>query len=228
MNSQPQASIIQPSHFRLPLLEEDVFLFYSLQHFHLFHELVKGSTVKSYGPAKRFRFERNGRASAALGGFIGAPIAAIILENAIVSGGRFFRAFGTCGWVGANPIDPGCALVPVEGYDETGMMKDYGSQSGITNFKSASENASGKIVSVNSFYRLTPDNVKRYRSLGIDMIDMEAAPLNHICLIRDVLFNPLFVVSDSVDPAGQWHNWSAQPEFKKAIDIGLQTLLALP
>ena len=222
-----EASLIKATAFKLPKLEPHLFLFFSLQHFFMFHEKVQGTKVKSYGPAKRFSFTHHDRSYSALGGFIGAPLATIIVENAMVSGGKFFHAFGTAGWLGSASENIGSVQVPALGFDETGMISDYcGLKSSTTFAQTASQKTDLSVVSVNSFYRLTLSNLKRYQGQQISLIDMEAAPLNYIITQNRAHFYPTFVISDFIDREQQWRNEFRSQAFSEGLQRGLDQLLS--
>lgn len=222
----PSSSIIQPGYFKLPRLEKEVYLFFILNHFYQFHDMVKGANVSSFGPAKRFDFEKNGQQCSALGGFIGAPLAVIIVENAMVSGATTFYSFGTAGSIGNAAIEIGEQHLPQKGYDRTGMILDYGGEKPETDFQlDESRFTCNAIVSVNSFYRLTPERLEEYRSNKIDLIDMEAAPLNYVIQSKGATFYPTFIVSDKVNDEYKWHYEKNTSRFKSAIENGLASLL---
>jgi len=218
-------AIIHPSVFKLPPLEKSGILFFILQHFYMFHNLVNGSKIKSYGPAKRFSFEKDGRKISVLGGMIGAPLAVIVVEIAMASGMKHFRSFGTTGWVSDKKQTIGALVNPAKGKDETGMIKDYGGQSDYTTFEcrpgvTVCEN----IVTVNSFFRLTNNKIGQYRKQQIEIIDMEAVPLNHVILNSGGTYQPLFVVSDRVDEEFKWENGSRSDQFLSGLNEGLNLL----
>lgn len=218
--------IIKPSEFNLPKVEKNVVLFCLLNHFFLFKELVSGSQAKSFGPAKRFGFEKNGKRCTALGGFIGAPISAIILENAIESGGGKFSAFGTAGSFIYSRDRIGQYVRPRSGIDRTGMMKDYGADEDVIVFdKELKHQGTEKVVSVNSFYRLTPRKMDEYREKNISLIDMEAVPLAYIARSKGMKFHPHFIVSDVITESNSWINGSKQSQFKDGLEKGLNQLV---
>ncbi len=218
--------IINPQHFNLPRLEETVYLFFILQQFYQFQELVRGNRIKSYGPAKRFRFIQNGIPCSVLGGFFGAPLAAIIVENALASGGKTFKSFGTAGWLDATPEATGTIHFPEKGWDNTGMIDDYGSQNLETTFSYSGWHPTCEyVVTVNSFYRLTSERLNQYRKRRYSLIDMEATPLNHIILNKGATFQPLFIVSDRIDADNQWLDGTGSSAFKSGVEKGLQQLL---
>jgi uridine phosphorylase len=191
-----------------------------------FHDLVKGGKIKSYGPARRFSFTCEGKACSALGGFIGAPIAAIIVENALVSGGKHFKAFGTAGWIGLHPTEIGALHFPAKGWDKTGMITDYGCSDRETTFVYDNRRPTCDfVVSVNSFYRLTPDHLESYQNREFNLIDMEAAPLNHILTDRGASYKPHFVISDRIDEDHKWFDGSGSNALKEGVETGLLQLL---
>ncbi|MCG8336544.1 MAG: hypothetical protein MJE63_18710 [Proteobacteria bacterium] len=219
-------SLIKPEHFTLPKLNENIFLFFIQHHLYLFHELVEGGKIKSYGPAKRFDFTCQGKDCTALGGFIGAPLAVIILENAIHSGGKYIKGFGTAGCVGSHSIDIGEVHRPAEAVDETGMIRDYGGDETITQLNYQNHQPScRRIVTVNSFYRLTEVKLEQYKTQNIDLIDMEAAPLDFVSRSKGVRYDPLFVVSDKINPDHTWQYENKSAKFMAGIEMGLKQLL---
>lgn len=226
MTNSDQSPLILPADFKLPPLQSRVFLFFMLNHFYRFHEMMSGGKIKSFGPAKRFNFTFQQEACTALGGFIGAPLAAITLENAIASGGRTFHAFGTAGWVGVGETPIGQTVQPTFGLDETGIVKDYDGKEPLIHFTSpAPDKRQIGTVSVNSFYRLTPSNLLRYRQQKIDLIEMEAAPLSFIAAQKGASYQPVFVVSDGITPENTWKNGALSTEFNEGL---IQSLTQFP
>ena len=199
--------LIQPSAFKLPKIHSTVILFYNLQYLYLFREFVDGGKVKPYGPSKRFNFKCGHKDVTALGGAIGAPLAAILIENAIQSGGEHFFAFGTVGAVSKGDLEIGTLITADRGLDETGMVADYGGTSPerqLTPFPNV--DSIGHVVSVNSFFRKKTKKVDFYRRNHIQLIEMEATPISHIIQQKGGRFYPLFVVSDYVDDQYNWNS----------------------
>jgi purine-nucleoside phosphorylase len=218
-------SIIQPQMFKLPGLTRDIVLFFNLQHFMTFHKRVNGTAIKSFGPAKRFQWQNGHRTLTALGGMIGAPLTILIIEMAMASGAETIYSYGSAGSTGAETLTIGELVTPENGYDETGICRDYGNsepfQPIVPYFSVRTCRA---ITSVNSFFRLAPENVERYRKSGIQLIDMEAAPLN--CVINKLgkTFRPLFVVSDRVSTTMEWENGGNSDSFKEGFESGLNLI----
>ncbi len=213
--------------FKLPTVQQDGILFFILQHFYMFHKLVNGSKIKSYGPAKKFTFEKNDRKTTVLGGMIGAPLAVLIAENAMASGMKHLKSFGTAGWLSDKNQEIGTLVNPKKGKDETGMVKDYAGQSDYTTFecRPGITTCTG-IVSVNSFFRLTINKVKQYQEQQIEAIDMEAVPLNHVISCYGGTYQPLFVISDKVSKDFEWENGSRSDQFLKGLEEGLNILVS--
>ena len=218
--------IICPTMFNLPKLREKITLFFNLRHFHLFHELVEGTKVKGFGPSRRFHWESNGIRCTALGGMIGAPLAILTLENAVAAGGKYFNSFGSAGWISSNECKFGELIVPKIGVDETGISEDYEASTVLSVFDCCPGIAvCEKIVSVNSFYRLTIEKVTKYRAEKIELIDMESVPLNHVISYLGGRYLPLFVISDKVGEKFVWQDGSKDKSFHQGVEKGLKLLV---
>jgi purine-nucleoside phosphorylase len=106
------------------------------------------------------------------------------------------------------------------------MINDYGGTESITEFAYSKKKPSCRqIVTVNSFYRLTEAKLTYYKSLNIDLIDMEAAALNYVSKSKGACFEPLFVVSDKINPDLSWQYENKSSRLKAGIEHGLQQLL---
>lgn len=221
-------SIIKPTMFNLPKLTDEIILFFNLQDFYHFRSIYGGSKVKSFGPAKRFSLEINHIVKTVLGGMIGAPLSVLILENAIASGVKTVYALGSAGYLGSKPRYIGNTVVPVFGRDETGMTTDYGADLDTEFlFKNVFKASPCQgIVSVNSFYRLSKEKVKKHRQDNIDLVDMEATPMRYIATTFDCKYHPLFVISDQVDEKYQWYNGAKSEQYLAGIENGMRLLTA--
>lgn len=218
-------SVIQPGMFKLPGLTKEIIIFFNLQHFMMFHKRVDGSRIKSFGPARRYQWEGRSGLMTALGGMIGAPLAVMIAEMAMVSGTEKIYAFGSAGSTGAEKFKIGEAVVPGITYDETGICRDYEQPESYQPLSSFFDvRRCRAIVSVNSFFRLTRPNLERYRTSNIQLIDMEAAPLNCVLNQRNKRFQPLFVVSDQVSDSLEWQNGGGSDAFRQGLEIGLDLM----
>ena len=204
----PVASIISPKSYKLPDLNKNIVLFFNLEHFFQFREIVKGSKVKSYGPAKRFSFEKDRQPISVLGGMIGAPLSVMLIENSIVSGARNFISFGTAGFIGKNPANEiGKLSTVTSGLDQTGIIADYQGEGLANDFKAiAGYHKLEKIVSVNSVYRLTLEKLESFRKAGADLIDMESCPLNFLINLHQGSYQALFLIIDQIDINNNWIN----------------------
>lgn len=221
-------SIIQPKMFKLPPLDQTVVLFFNLQHFRMFHNRVSGSKIKSFGPARRFQWKGKEGNITALGGMIGAPLAVMIAELALSSGAEKLYAFGSAGSTSDETVTIGELVVPERGYDETGICRDYMDTSDFQRLQSQFDvQRCRAITSVNSFFRLTRQNIERYRKESIQLIDMETTPLHCAITKHNKSFYPLFVISDQVSADFKWENGGAQKLFKQGIEAGLDLLAEL-
>lgn len=221
-------SIIQPEMFALPELTKEIVLIFNFHHFKIFHRRVDGSKIKSFGPVRQFHWENGSKKVTALGGMIGAPLAVLVTEIAMVSGAEVIYSFGSAGSTGEAPLEIGELITPENGYDETGICSDYEALSPIQNFNPYFDVKSCQAInSVNSFFRLTRLNIKRYRKLKIQLIDMEASPLN--CVINRLgnRYHPLFVISDRVTPDLKWENGGQSDQFKTGFELGLDLIASI-
>ena len=221
-------SVIRPEMFKLPGLTREVVIFFNLGYFKLFHKRVNGSKIKNFGPARRFQWEGRSSKITALGGMIGAPLAALIVELAMASGAKVIYSYGSAGSVGDETNSIGDLVVPEIGFDETGICNDYSDKRPHQVFSPCfSVQTCRAITSVNSFFRLTRQNIRRYRESDIQLIDMEAAPLHSITTLQGNSFHPLFVVSDRVSPSFEWENGSDRKTFKQGLESGMEMIAQL-
>ncbi len=218
-------SLIRPEMFTLPSLTKKIVLFFNLRHFMLFHRIVDGSRIKSFGPAKRFQWENDSEKVTALGGMIGSPLAVLVSEMAMASGAEVIFSYGSAGSVGEEPLEIGELISPLKGYDETGICNDYKAPQPIQKFTSFFDVKSCEaITSVNSFFRLTRSNIERYQKSNIQLIDMEAAPLNWVINRLGNRYHPLFVISDRVTAGLEWENGGDSDGFQTGFELGLNLL----
>ena len=224
----PFERIINPSDFPLPKINENVILFFNLNLFFMFRDFCSPTKVKSFGPSKKYNFQHQEKAYTAIGGCIGAPLAAITLENAIESGGKHFLTFGTAGWLSATESPPDLINHISTAHDQTGISRDYGSPTEIIEtLQKSNTTKSYQVVSTNSFYQLTKNKIEKYQEQGITLIDMEIAPLLFIASLYKLKLNPVFVISDYVDHHYQWFNIAKSESFIDGTKTGLKELLDL-
>jgi len=218
--------IISPSDFLLPKINENVILFFNLNHFFMFRDYCSATKIKSFGPSKKYNFQHKGKSYTAIGGCIGAPLAVITLENAIESGGKHFFTFGSAGWLSDSEEQPSLISRISVVFDQTGISKDYGSISTTLQLENQKKTEKDyQIVSANSFYQLTKEKVQIYREQNIALIDMEIAPLFFITTLYKLSLNPLFVISDFVDKEFKWNNISHSPAFLEALASGFNRVI---
>jgi len=216
--------IIQPQDFQFPELEEILFLFFNLEHFYMFKNLVDGGKVRSFGPSRRFKFTWKGITAVAVGGVIGASLAVFILENAIFRGAKKIIAFGTVGWISLQNQKIGALVSPKQTIDQTGLSNSY--HLSATNKMADWPNVinCGTLLSINSIFCHTHSDIQNYRSQGIELLDMESAALNAIIPTLGGHFSLLCVISDRIEPDFIWTNGRDHKEFKLGLEKGLLEL----
>jgi uridine phosphorylase len=141
---------------------------------------------------------------------VGAPLAAALLEAAIVSGGRYFVACG-----GAGSVSPGLALghvvVPCAAVRDEGTSYHYLAPSREVDLDPdvVSELVAvlvdhdvpyqvGKTWSTDAPYRETSTRVSRRRDEGCVTVEMEAAALAAVAQFRGVSFGQYLYAGDDV------------------------------
>ena len=217
--------LISPQAFRPPEIHQKVILIYSLSHFFQFRELVAGSKIKSFGPSKRFNFDCHDEPITVLGGLIGAPLAALAIEQACAYGKKSFFALGTAGWIGEREVAPGSCFLPQFGVDHTGIAADYGAQKTTFEFEPYRPIPLCRgIISTNSFFALSIQQVKQYRKQQIDLVDMESAAVLFLTYLKNCRFQPVVVVSDRVSKDFVWTNDNGGERFKEGLQVGMELL----
>ena len=179
-----------------------------------------------------------------LGGFgFGAPVAAFLLENFIALGTTRFISIGTAG-----ALQPGCRAGDLVLCD--GAIRDEGvshhylpstkyakpSNDLTSQFARELERAgltfsTGTTWTIDTPYRESIDEARRYQKEGVLCVEMEAAALFTVGTFRSVHVASAFAVSDLLD-ADQW-----QPHMKheatsaglnRLYDVALETLRSHP
>ncbi len=218
--------LISPKAYRPPKIHRRVALFFNLEHFFRFRELTDGSKIQPFGPSKRFNFGTGAESATAIGGLIGAPLAALAVEQACAWQSKRFFSLGTAGWIGEREVEPGSCFSPFWGIDRTGVAAEYGIREERFRCDPLYELPScGGVVSVNGFFSLSVSKVKGFRRQGIDLIDMETASLFLLARLRKSSFHPLLVVGDAVSQSFEWADGSGSKSFGRGMQIGMELLL---
>jgi purine-nucleoside phosphorylase len=157
------------------------------------------------------------------GPVVGAPYAAMILENLIAWGARKIFFLGWCGAVAEN-VKIGDIIVPTSAVIDEGTSPHYGAtNNGFS--KASSSMASmirqvmidshidfhtGSIWTTDAVYRETRQQVAAHQQNGILAVEMEISALYSVARFRDVDIIGLLVVSDELSSM-RW-----RPGFKQA------------
>jgi purine-nucleoside phosphorylase len=177
-----------------------------------FHRLFNSRLYMQQIPAKHV---------CVTGPVVGAPYAAMILENLITWGARKILFLGWCGAV-AEKVQIGDIILPTSAVIDEGTSPHYG----VTNngFSKASSSLSsmmrqvmtdshidfhaGSIWTTDAVYRETRQQVATHQQNGILAVEMEISALYSVARFRRVDIIGLLVVSDELSSM-RW-----QPGFK--------------
>lgn len=168
------------------------------------------------------------------GGFgIGAPIAAAVMEELIALGCRRFVSIGTAGGLRAD-LAIGALVVCDRAVRDEGTSHHYVPSSmwawPSADLTKAVETALrcrgaqphvGGAWTIDALYRETAAEARRYRSLGVAVVEMEAAALFAVAAYRGAQAAAVFTVSDSLADL-VW-----RPEFhREEVGEGLESMFA--
>lgn len=221
-----QNSLIQPKLFALGPLRRRLVLFANLEHLFLFKEVAQGGKIKSFGPAKRFHFERDGQEWSAVGGMIGAPLAMMTLEHCLVHEIEDVIFFGTAGWIGPEAQEPGTLLVPERGLDLTGTCEDYGFDSNSVFANPCQLPSCRGLASRRHVYDLSLEKLKSLQECKIDLIDMEAVPLHNYLRQLGIPSRFFFLVSDQLIEGNQWISHHQSEAHREGLARAMNLILS--
>lgn len=156
---------------------------------------------------------------------IGAPVAAVVMEEFIARGVKRFISFGYCGTLQKN-LKIGDYILIEKAIRDEGTSHHYlpsekyahASQE-LVNFledflkKEKIKFVKGSTWTTDAIYRETVDEVKAYQEEGVLGVDMEAAALFAVAKYRQVDCAGLFIVSDCLADGKNW-----KPHFHTAKD----------
>jgi uridine phosphorylase len=161
------------------------------------------------------------------GPFIGAPYAAILLENLVSSGAREILFLGWCGSISPD-VKIGDIVIPDGAYIDEGTSLHYGGRSGekvgasIRLLEKTREVLaesgvpfhSGPVWTTDALYRETARAVAAYREKGGLAVEMECSALFSIAKFRKIDISGLLVVSDALT-GGAWNPGFRQDVFQE-------------
>ena len=162
------------------------------------------------------------------GDFMGAPVAAMLMENLAAWGARRFLFVGWCGSV-TGAIAIGDTLLVTGAFVDEGTSLHYGidtlgrcvapCDALTTSVRETLTHGGvpfqeGKVWTTDGFYRETPERIRRFKDLGAAGVEMESSALFSVARYRKVSAAALMTVSDDVSGLA-WAKGFNTPAFKK-------------
>ena len=162
------------------------------------------------------------------GPFMGAPLAAMLMETLAAWGARRFVFVGWCGAL-APPLQNGDIVVPCGAFADEGTTRAYGCdqdriapaspdfQSALNNhlLQSGIDCQEGLVWTTDAVFRETEDKVRRYRDLGALAVEMELSALYTVGRHLNVDLGAILVVSDELSTF-KWRPGFKTDRFKSA------------
>lgn len=155
---------------------------------------------------------------------IGAPVAALLMEELIVRGVRRFLSVGHVGALDTD-VPFGSVIVPTRAIRDEGTSHHYlepdtyvdVSPSLLADIEASLEDAgvdyhAGPNWTTDAPFRETAAEVERYREAGVLTVDMELSATLAVAEYRNVEAGGLFTVSDYLGD-GEW-----EPRFRETLD----------
>ena len=171
---------------------------------------------------------------------VGAPAAAVMLEELIAWGVREFISMGTAGSLRAD-LPPGSLALCTGAFKDEGTSRHYiegddlaHPDPGLTaRLESAlRENglsfASGPTWTTDAIYRETPHEVLGYRKEGALVVEMEAAALFSVAAYRDKPIAACFSISDTLAELAwrpEFHADTTKEGLQKLFHAAVKALL---
>ncbi len=196
---------------------------------------------RDFFSARLYTGEKDGHGFFLAGPFIGAPHAAILLENLIVRGVTQILFVGWCGTLCDDPA-VGDVLMAQGACSDEGTSRHYGvfdsgaflETSKTLNVRLASAMESRnipvkrvRIWTTDALYRETPEKIAHFRNRGACAVEMELSALLAVSAFRGVELSGLLLVSDDVGGL-TWKPGFKDPRFKagrKKLSSIVQTFL---
>lgn len=178
---------------------------------------------------------------AVVGGFgIGAPVAALTVEELCVRGGEAFLAVGTAGSLQPD-LGVGDLVVASKALRDEGTSHHYrppgeyaaASPTVRDRLTTVLEDAGeqprvGPTWTIDAPYRETVPEIEHYRDEGVLTVDMEAAAVFAVARHREATAGALFTISDVLDPEG-WEPAFDEtgPHLENAFALAVDALAGL-
>jgi purine-nucleoside phosphorylase len=172
---------------------------------------------------------------------IGAPVAAVMLEDLIALGCRRVISIGTCGGM-SQELSVGELVLPERAVRDEGTSHHYlpagepARANGELTSRLADELQDRGLMhrrsatwTTDAIYRETADEVRAHVAAGVDVVEMEAAALFAVAQVRGADVASLLVVSDIIDTLdGSWvpefHGDLIGDRLELAFDVALAVL----
>jgi len=163
-----------------------------------------------------------------IGPMIGAPYAALLMENLIAWGARQFVFFGWCGSISPR-IRIGDIIVPTAAFIDEGLSKHYQADEQIPARPSVHINRAttevlnrcgvdwheGVIWTTDAIFRETSDRIEYFQSKEAIAVEMEISALCSVAVFRNVRFGSICVVSDELATLN-WRPGFGDPRFRQS------------
>ena len=179
----------------------------------LFNELIEKYNAKKVcsvvGGVDRpvYAIERDGKHIVAYKSPVGAPAAAMVMEEVGMLGIKNFIAFGICGALTETPFRT--LIVPDKAFRDEGTSYHYLPPADYITLKNSgrvSEFLKGLKVNAvtggtwctDGFYRETRTRMEQMKAQGCIAVDMESSALQAVCDFRDKNFYTFFITADSL------------------------------
>jgi len=171
-----------------------------------------------------------------VGPFIGAPHAAILLENLVVRGVDRIVFVGWCGSL-CDRLAVGDVLIASGAYSDEGTARHYGVSDSQTLLETSKKLngclasaldrlglpvLSAQVWTTDALYRETPEKIIHFRDQGAWVVEMELSALLAVAAFRGVALSSVLLVSDSLENL-IWQPGFKDPRFK----IGRKNLAAI-
>ena len=162
------------------------------------------------------------------GPFMGAPLAAMLLETLAAWGARRFIFLGWCGALTPS-LQSGDVVLPSGAIAEEGTTRAYGGndrrvpavspafQSALNTHLQASgiDGREGMIWTTDAVFRETADKVRRYRDMGALAVEMELSALFTVGRLLEIELGAVLVVSDELSTL-KWRPGFKSERFQTA------------
>jgi len=178
---------------------------------------------------KVFTLDRTGGRVAVVGGFgIGAPVAAIVLEELIAIGVERVLSIGTAGAL-QRDLPPGEVVLCTSAVRDEGVSHHYARpdheaapHGALTELLAQSIAATGVPArrgcswTIDTPYRETAAEARHYQAAGVLCVEMEAAALFTVAAYRGVPLASAFCISDSLADA-EWNPQFDHPDLAHSL-----------